>query len=116
MRLGADLIEGLALVAIAIAVGAAGRAMLRELHAFEPAAVVLLGLGVLGVALSMRRVMQTPDARLAVTVRAAYLTGLVLATIAVVVPARWSYGAAIAMIDIAIVFDLFSRIVRARTT
>lgn len=117
MRLGADIIEGLALLAIGVAVAVGGHPLLRELHVFEPAAVVMLGLGVLGLALSIRRVLaggMSADVRLAITVRAAYFTGVVLAIVAVVTPARWSSGAAIAMIDIAIVFDLFARYTSAR--
>ena len=109
MRLSADLTEGLALAAIGLAVAFGGGALLRELRVFEPGAVAVLGLGILGLALSMRRVLRLPEARLALTVRAAYVTGLALAIVAVIVPARWSTGAAIAMIVIAIAFDLFAR-------
>ena len=108
MRLSADLTEGLALVAIAVGITAGGRALLRELHMFEPAAFVLLGLTVIALIASMRRV----DTRLAITVRAAYLTGVALAIVAVIFPARWSEGSAIAMVDMAIVFDLFTRFAR----
>lgn len=110
MPLSADLTEGLALVAIAVGITMGGRAMLRELHIFEAAAFVLLGLTVIALIASMRRV----DTRVAVTVRAAYLTGVILAILAVIFPARWSSGSAIAMIDIAIVFDLFTRFTRPR--
>jgi len=110
MRLGADLIEGLALVAIAIGITAGGRSLLAELHFFEIPAFVLLGLTVIALVASMRRV----NTRLAITVRAAYLTGVILAFLAVIFPARWSYGSSIAMIDIAIVFDLFTRFARPR--
>ncbi|MGH7716301.1 MAG: hypothetical protein ACREML_09930 [Vulcanimicrobiaceae bacterium] len=110
MRLSADLTEGLALVVIAVGITVGGRAMLRELHIFEAPAFVLLGLTVIALIASMRRV----DSRLAVTIRAAYLTGVILAIIAVIFPARWSSGSAISMIDIAIVFDLFTRFARPR--
>jgi hypothetical protein len=114
MRLSADLTEGLALVAIAVALTVAGHALLRELRAFEPAAIVLFGFGIFALSMSMRRVLQTKgaDSRLVITVRAAYLTALVLAILAVVFPARWSAGSAIAMADIAIVFDLFTRVTK----
>lgn len=105
MRLSADLVEGLALVVIAFGITAGGRPLLAELHAFEAAAFVLLGLTIIALVASMRRV----HTRLAITVRAAYLTGVMLAIVAVVFPARWSYGSCIAMIDIAIAFDLFTR-------
>jgi len=109
MRLSADLVEGLALVAIAVGITVGGRALLTELHAFEAPAFVLLGLTIIALIASMRRV----DTRIAVTVRAAYLTGVILAIVAVIFPARWSYGSSIAMIDIAIAFDLFTRFVRS---
>ena len=114
MRVSADLTEGLALVAIGLAVLFGGGALLHALRAFEPAAVALLGLGILGLAVSMRRVTATPNARLALTVRAAYVTGLALAIVAVVLPQRWSSGAAIAMIVIAIAFDIFVRVTRTQ--
>jgi hypothetical protein len=110
MRLSADLVEGLALVAIAIGLTAGGRPLLAELHLFEAPAFVLLGLTVIALVASMRRV----DTRVEITVRAAYLTGVLLAILAVIFPARWSYGSAIAMIDIAIVFDLFTRFTKAK--
>ncbi|HTX02374.1 MAG TPA: hypothetical protein VMD07_01735 [Candidatus Acidoferrales bacterium] len=105
MRLSSDLVEGLALLVIAVGITAGGRALLAELHMFEIPAFVLLGLTVIALIASMRRV----DSRLAITVRAAYLTGVLLAIVAVIFPARWSFGSSIAMIDIAIVFDLFAR-------
>ena len=117
MRVSGDIVEGLALVAIGLAATFAARPLFAELRLFEPAALVPLGLGVLGVCVSLRRVMsatQTP--RVAVSVRASYLTALLLTILAVLVPARWSIGAAIAMIDIAIVFDLLTRITSQRST
>ncbi len=111
MRLSADLVEGLALVAIAFGITAGGRALLADLHAFEAPAFVLLGLTVIALIASMRRV----ETRLAITVRAAYLTGVLIAIVAVIFPARWSYGSSIAMIDIAIAFDLFTRFAKQKT-
>lgn len=110
MRVSGSLVEGLALAVIGGAVTYAGRAMLAQLHVFEPAALVVLWAGVIACALSIRRVLHTGgDVRADVTVRAAYLTALLLAIVATIAPARWSSGAAIALVDIAIAFDLFTR-------
>lgn len=116
-RVGLDLTEGLALLAIGLAVLFGGGALLVELRRFEPAGIVLAGLGILGFALSIGRVLRSGGggaARLAVTVRVAYLTGLILVIIAIVFPVRATAGAAIAMIELAIAFDLFSRVVPTR--
>ena len=112
MRVSGSWVEGLALLAIAAAVTFGGRAMLVELHAFGAIALVPLGLGVIGVAASLRRAREGAS-RLTISVHAAYLTALALAVIAVIVPARWSAGATIAMIDIAIAFDLFARSIKS---
>ena len=110
MRVSGGLIEGLALLAIAAAVTFAGRALFAELHIFEPAAVLLLAVAIIGLGASMRRVSRaSPNARLEISVRAAHITALLLAILATVVPSSWTYGAAIAMVDIAIAFDLFAR-------
>ena len=111
MRVSGDLLEGLALVVIAVTVTSGGRALLAQLHRFEPAALLLLGIAVIALSLSVRRVLQAGgNARHAITVRAAYVTALLLTIVATVLPTRASTGAAIAIIDIAIAFDLFSRI------
>lgn len=111
MRVSGDLVEGLALIVIAAAVTFGGRALLAQLHVFEPAAIFVLSIAVLGLSLSIRRVLRSDDsARLAITVRAAYVTALLLTIVATVLPTRASTGAAIAIIDIAIAFDLFSRV------
>jgi hypothetical protein len=110
-RVGLDLTEGLALAAIGIALALGGRALLAELHRFEAAALTLLGLGILALSISMRRVFgaRRGGERLAITLRAAYMTSLFLAIAAVMLPSRATTGAAIAMVEIAIVFDLFTR-------
>ena len=111
MRVSGDLVEGLALVMIAVTITSGGRALLTQLHLFEPAAVALLGIAVVAMSLSIRRVLvRGGDARLAVTVRAAYVTALLLTIVATIFPTRASTGAAIAIVDIAIAFDLFSRV------
>jgi hypothetical protein len=109
VRVSGGWVEGLALLAIAAAVTFGGRAMLAELHAFGAIALVPLGLGIAGVAASLRRARRDGASRLTISMHAAYLTALALAIIAVIVPARWSAGATIAMIDIAVAFDLFAR-------
>jgi len=110
VRVSGGLIEGLALVAIAAAATFAGRPLLTELHMFEPAAVLLLAVAILGVSTSMRRISRTTQtARLEISVRAAYITALLLVMLATIVPSHWSAGAAVAMVDIAIAFDLFAR-------
>lgn len=110
LRVSGNLVEGLALLAIAVAVTFGGRALLAELHAFEPAAICILGAGILAMALSVRRVSRGGESlRLDVSVRVAYVTALLLAMLATLVPLRWTSGAAIAMVDIAIAFDLFAR-------
>jgi len=110
VRVSGDLVEGLALVVIAAAVTSGGRALLAQLHRFELAAVVLLWIAVMALSLSIRRVLGGGDARLAVTVRAAYVTALLLTIVATIFPTRASTGAAIAIIDISIAFDLLTRI------
>ena len=112
MRVSSQLLEGLALGAIAVAIAVRGQAMISRLHAYEPAAVVLFGLAILAACISIRRTLLEPKsehARLVLTQSIAYLTALVLALLAVVAPARWSAGSAIAMAEVSIVFDLFSR-------
>ena len=109
--------EGLALLAIGLAVLFGGGALLIELRRFEPAGVALVGLGIVGFTLSIGRVVRGERGsaeRLAITVRAAYLTGLILVLLAIVVPLRATSGAAIAMIEVAIAFDLFTRFVPSR--
>ena len=116
-RVGADLTEGLALLAIGLAVAFGGRALLAELRMFEPAALVLMGFCIVMLSVSIRRVLQSGAGgaeRHAITVRAAYLTGLILVVIAIVAPTRATSGASIAMIEVAIAFDLFSRVVPTR--
>jgi hypothetical protein len=116
-RVGADLTEGLALLAIGLAVLFGGGALLVELRRFEAVGVALVALGILGFSLSIRRVFRSQaggEERLAITVRGAYLTGLILVLLAIVIPSRTTTGAAIAMIEVAIAFDLFSRLVPTR--
>ena len=107
----AQIIEGVALGAIALALALGGRALLAQLHGFAPAAVALLGAGVVLTSLSLRNLYLSRGAdRLAITLRIAYLTGLILATWAVAAPASWNSGASIAMLEFALVFDLLSRL------
>ena len=115
MRVSGGLIEGLALLVIAGAVTFAGRALFAELHMFEPAAVLLLAVAIIGLGSSMRRITRSaPSARLEISVRAAYVTALLLVMLATIVPSHWAFGAAIAMADIAIGFDLFVRVSKGR--
>jgi hypothetical protein len=115
VRVSGGLVEGLALLVIAAAVTFGGRALLAELHAFEAAALVPLGLGAIAFSASLRRARRSGAPRLLVSVQASYLTALALAIVAVIVPARWSTGATIAMIDIAIAFDLLARGVKPKS-
>lgn len=115
MRVSAGSIEGLALVAIAAAVTFGGRALLAQLHAFGAPALVPLGLGALLFSASLQSARRSGASRLIVSVQAAYLTAILLAIVATIVPAHWSSGAAIAMIDVAIAFDLFARSTKSTT-
>ncbi len=109
-------IEIVATVAIVLAVGAWGRLMLAGLERHRTVAAALLALGVLAATVALRRDYRAPAAtvRIAVTRDIAYLTALLLLLWAVLSPARWASGSALAMTEVAIVFDAFTRIV-ART-
>ena len=109
--LAGTLVEAGALLAIAAALALGGRALLAELHVFAAAAVMMLALVTLALAGSLRRIFVAGRAdRLTVTIRAAYLTGLLLAVWAVAAPARWNVGATLAILEVAIAFDLVSRL------
>ena len=118
MRQSRDVwIEAAALVAIAFTLAWGGRALLATLHAFAPAGVALLGAAVIAMSLAIRRVYraQAPD-RLELTRYVADVTAFALAIWAVASPARWVVGATIAMIELAIAFDLIVLFARRSQT
>jgi hypothetical protein len=57
---------------------------------------------------------QEPQARVNVTKSGAYLCAAILALWAVVLPARWVFGSAIAAAEIALVFDLITLVAPQR--
>ena len=115
MRVSGGWIEGLALLAIAASVTVGGRALLTELHAFGAVALVPLGLGAIVFSASLQRARRSGASRLVISVQAAYLTAILLAIVATIVPARWSSGATIAMLDVAIAFDLLARSTKSKS-
>lgn len=115
MRHRGDLTEAASLVVMAVVLALGGRALLAQLHAYAPAAVVLIGFGLLAFSIAIRRSYRAGSAdRLGVTVKIAYVTGLALALAAVAFPARWSVGASIAALELALAFDVFTRFVAVR--
>ena len=110
-------VEAAALAALGLGLAWGGRALLVTLHAFTPAAVALLGAALVAVSLAIRRVYGSePLDRLELTRYLGYATGLALAIWAVAAPARWVFGATIAMFEVAIAFDLFSLFARRTQT
>jgi hypothetical protein len=106
-----SLIEVAALIVIAIFLAAAGRTLLAELHAFETAGILLIGAAIVAASLSLRNLGREASS-LERSRRAAYLTALALALWAVIAPARWNFGATIVMLEIAIGFDILSRLTK----
>lgn len=106
-------VEVVATLAIAIAIGGWGRLVLAGLERHKSISAVLLALAIVATVVAVRRDYRIPNegARVAVTRDVAYLTALGLVLWAVVEPARWSTGSAIAMAEVAIVFDAFTRVV-----
>lgn len=111
-RLGRT-VEIAATLAIVLAVGFWGRLMLAGLERHRSVALLLLALGVVAAIVALRRDYRGPYAtvRVAVTRDIAYLTALILLMWAVLSPARWASGSALAMTEVAIVFDAFTRFV-----
>jgi cytochrome c oxidase assembly factor CtaG len=107
------IVEVLATVAIVVAVGAGGRLMLTGLQRHGTAAAAVIALGVAAGVVVLRRDYRAggEGVRLNVTRDSAYLTALALLFWAVVTPARWLEGSAIAMIEVALVFDAFTRLI-----
>jgi hypothetical protein len=109
-------VEIVATVALVVAVGLWGRLMLAGLERHRSVASALLALGIVAAIAALRRDYRGPPGtvRVAVTRDIAYLTALILLLWAVVSPARWASGSALAMTEVAIVFDAFTRFI-ART-
>jgi hypothetical protein len=107
------IVEIVATILIVVAVGAGGRLMVAGLQRHGTVAAAVIALGVVAAIVVLRRdyAARTDAARIAVTRDIAYLTALALLFWAVVTPARWLEGSAIAMIEVALVFDAFTRIV-----
>lgn len=110
-------VETIATAAIVLLVGLYGRLILAGLgrHATVSAAVIALLIVVAIVVLRRDfRAGKDSAARAIVTRDIAYLTALGLLLWAVVAPSRTSEGSALAMIEVAIVFDAFTRLVAGR--
>lgn len=108
------IVEIVTTVAILLAVAWGGRLMLLSLHRHSAFSAAVIALGIIVAIVAIRRDYRGgsgEQARIAVTRDAAYLTALVLVLWAVVAPARWIDGSAIAMTEVAIAFDAFTRIV-----
>jgi hypothetical protein len=106
-------VEIVATIAIVLAVGFWGRLILAGLERNRAAAAAVLALAIVATIVVLRRDYRGPreGVRLAVTRDVAYLTALVLVLWAVVAPARWVSGSALAMTEVAVVFDAFTRLV-----
>lgn len=109
-------VEIVATLAIVLAVGFWGRLILAGLERNRSASAAVLALAIVAAIVVLRRDYRGPreGVRLAVTRDVAYLTALILFFWAVLAPARWVSGSALAMTEVAIVFDAFTRLV-ART-
>ena len=107
------IVEVVATLSIIIAIGLWGRLMLAGLERHRGISAVVLALGIFGMIVALRNDYQRPtdQVRLALTRIIAYLTALILVLWAVVVPARWISGSALAMAEVALVFDAFTRVV-----
>ena len=103
-------VEAAALAVIAIAIAAGGRATLARFHAIGLPAEALLAVGLITTTVWIRRALRAGGERLELTRGGAYLTGLILALWATLAPARWNLGAAIAALEVAVIFDLFVRL------
>jgi hypothetical protein len=106
-------VEIVATLALVLAVALWGRLMLAGLERHVSVSAALLALGVVAAVVALRRDYRGPAAtvRIAVTRDIAYLTALILLLWAVLSPARWVSGSALAMTEVAIVFDAFTRFV-----
>ena len=87
--------------------------LLAGLERHRSVASALLALGIVAAVVALRRDYRGPVAtvRVVVTRDIAYLTALILLLWAVLSPARWVNGSALAMTEVAIVFDAFTRLV-----
>jgi hypothetical protein len=105
------IVEIIATALIVILVGVFGRLMLAGLarHASISAAVIALLIVAAIVVLRRDWRGSATTVRLAITRDVAYLTSLCLLLWAVVAPGRTSAGSALAMIEVALIFDAFTR-------
>lgn len=104
-------VELVATTAIIIAVAFAGRLILAGLERHRAISAALLAVVIVAVLVALRRDFRGAGerTRVLVTRDSAYLTALGLVLVAVVAPSRWASGSAIAMTEVAIVFDLLTR-------
>ncbi|MEO6990563.1 MAG: hypothetical protein ABI346_00075 [Candidatus Baltobacteraceae bacterium] len=108
----ARIFEGVALVAIAIAVLVGGRSLvLNLLHFRTVVAIGLLILGAVQVAALRRRVaFGGYELAIQATRDVAFLATIVLALLEVCKPTRWALGATIAAFEFGIVCELLARL------
>jgi hypothetical protein len=108
------IVEIIATVAILLAVAWGGRLLLLSLQRHSAFSAAVIALGIVVAVVAIRRDYRGGSGervRIAVTRDAAYLTALLLVFWSIVVPARWIDGSSIAMTEVAIAFDAFTRVV-----
>jgi hypothetical protein len=109
--------EVIALCAIAVLIAVGGRQLLVTLgHNKAWGAVIAAGL----IFITLRELRTSynpaaPEARVEVTKAGAYFCAALLVLAAVLIPARWAFGACIAAAEIAVVFDIITLAARGRT-
>jgi hypothetical protein len=110
-RRSPDILEVGSLIVIAIAIALGGRALLATLHGFGAAALVGLAIAAIGLVASMRRLSAVDGIdRLELTRRATYLCAVVLAVWGILALTRAAVGATLAMLELALVFDIVTRL------
>ena len=114
--MSARTVEVVALAAIAVAVLFGGFSFVQNLVQFHGVSISVLGVLAIVVLYAFRRnyLAGGPQARIHATRDAAFLAAIAAAIAFVFAPARWSLGATIAGVEMALVVEMLSRFAPAR--
>ena len=104
-------VETIFLVVMALAILVGGRALVLQIAAFKGLAISVLGAIAIFLIYAFRRnyLAGGPLARIHATRDTAFLAAIAAAIAFIAAPARWSLGATVVALEVAIVVELLSR-------